>query len=248
MSCNLSAGHGTNVTSMQLLIANAMGWGTKFNPIADRMKLQSLQTAHQNGESALLAVDAVYPANANARNTRELIFAPLNDITTRVMNAFISIEPNELARARVRSAVNLVQMGRVNRKKSVPVVKDAAIDPPVDEENDSHKLAYEVRVTSLYRLIQLLLVFPNYTPNEEDLTVAALTTRYNDMKDINQVTIDTAIPLKRAREARDLVLYEDVIGLVPVGNDTKRYVKSVFGARSPEYKSIAKLKFRDYNH
>lgn len=248
MTCYLAAGHGTNVTSMQLLIANAIGWGPKFNPIADRMKLQSLQTVRLNGDNALSAVDAVYPANANAKNARELIFAPLNDITTRVMNAFISIEPNELARTRVRSAVNLIQLGRVNRKKSEPVVKDAAIDPPVDDENESHKLAYEIRVTSLNRLIQLLLVFPNYVPNEEELTVPALTTLYNDMKDINQVELDTAIPLKRARDARDLVLYEDVIGLVPVGNDTKRYVKSVFGAKSPEYKSIAKLKFRVYNH
>jgi len=100
---------------------------------------------------------------------------------------------------------------------------------------------------NFYKLIQFLGSFPAYTPNEADLTVAGLTELYNSLITNNQVVTDTQIQLDNTRRIREKVLYQPISGLVQMSNDSKSYIKSVYGAGSPEYKQISKLKFRFYN-
>jgi len=64
----------------------------------------------------------------------------------------------------------------------------------------------------------------------------------------NQLVADTQIQLDQSRMNREKVLYQPITGLVHMGNDSKNYIKSVFGANSPEYKQISKLKFGTYKN
>jgi len=60
--------------------------------------------------------------------------------------------------------------------------------------------------------------------------------------------IDHEIPLKKARDARNAILYDPNTGLVEAGQDAKSYIKSVFGAQSTQQKQVSKIKFAVYNH
>jgi hypothetical protein len=42
---------------------------------------------------------------------------------------------------------------------------------------------------------------------------------------------------------RDQLLYGEETGMVDVAMDVKNYVKSVFGAISPQYKQVSRLRF-----
>ena len=50
--------------------------------------------------------------------------------------------------------------------------------------------------------------------------------------------------ISNARIARDKGLYSDKTGLVPIALEVKDYIKSVFGATSPEYKQVSGIKFK----
>ena len=43
-------------------------------------------------------------------------------------------------------------------------------------------------------------------------------------------------------------MYKDNVGLVDVATDVKTYIKSVYGATSPQFKSVSSLKFTKYNN
>jgi len=63
------------------------------------------------------------------------------------------------------------------------------------------------------------------------------------MKVANTAAIGTNTVLSNARIERDKVLYKPETGLVDIVDDVKKYVKSLFGASTPQYKQISGLKF-----
>ena len=107
-------------------------------------------------------------------------------------------------------------------------------------------MSYDSRIDNLDKLIKLLLSVAAYAPNETELKVAALTALYTDLKAKNLAVVNADTLLSNARVARNITMYKDNIGLVDVANDVKTYVKSVFGATSPQYKQVCALKFVKY--
>ena len=71
----------------------------------------------------------------------------------------------------------------------------------------------------------------------------ALTTYYNDLKAKNAAVIAASAPLSNARITRNDIMYKDTTGLCDIAIDVKSYIKSLYGASSPQYKQISSLKF-----
>ena len=86
-----------------------------------------------------------------------------------------------------------------------------------------------------------------YKPNEEDLKVTSLTALYNDLKSKNNAVVNALVPLNNARISRNEILYKENTGLVDIACDAKTYIKSIFGATSPQFKQISKLQFIPLN-
>ena len=104
-------------------------------------------------------------------------------------------------------------------------------------------MSFVSRIDNLDKLIKLLTSVTAYAPNEADLKVTALTTLLTDLKAKNTAVITAEAPLTNARIARNDVLYKPGTGVVDTSVDVKTYVKSVFGATSPQYKTISGLTF-----
>ena len=244
----LSTGPGSNVTNLKILLSAILAYGERYNPVNARMTYAALQALYLLGLSAVNAVDNIQPINAKARNARNASFDALDDLTTRTGNSFRAIVTNEPARARVRSLILLIQSGRVNPKKEQPPVEDPNAEPVPAKENTSHQSGYDKQLENFNKLILYLASFPAYVPNETDLTIEGLTEFYDDLAAKNQLVVDTQTQLTNARAVRAEVLYKPETGLVPLGNDSKSYIKSVFGTASPQYKQISKLKFTIYKN
>ena len=110
-------------------------------------------------------------------------------------------------------------------------------------EISSSQMSYDNRLDNLDKLIKLLSSIPLYAPNEAELKIAALTTYYNDLKAKNAAVIATSAPLSNARITRNDIMYKDTTGLCDIAIDVKSYIKSLYGASSPQYKQISGLKF-----
>lgn len=110
-------------------------------------------------------------------------------------------------------------------------------------EISSSQMSFDSRLDNLDKLIKLLTSVTAYAPNEADLKVTALTTLYTDLRTKNTAVITAEAPLVNARIARNDVLYKAGTGVVDTSVDVKTYVKSIFGATSPQYKTISGLTF-----
>lgn len=54
--------------------------------------------------------------------------------------------------------------------------------------------------------------------------------------------------LSNARISRNKTFYDAETGLVKLSGDVKKYVKSVYGAISPEFKQVSGLSFTRIRH
>jgi hypothetical protein len=59
----------------------------------------------------------------------------------------------------------------------------------------------------------------------------------------DRLRLDWKAPGSNFRIARNVILYANETGLVDIAGEVKKYIKSVFGGTSPQYKQVSKLKF-----
>ena len=60
----------------------------------------------------------------------------------------------------------------------------------------------------------------------------------------NSAVVAAFTPLSNARILRNEILYKANTGLVDITLDTKTYIKSLYGATSPQYRQVSKLEFK----
>jgi hypothetical protein len=108
--------------------------------------------------------------------------------------------------------------------------------------NSASQQSYTQLTEHLDNLIELL-DSSGYAPNETELKLAALNAYATSLKNANTAVINATTPLSNSRIARDEALYGDGTGLVDLAALVKKYVKSLFGADSPQYEQISGLEF-----
>ena len=94
------------------------------------------------------------------------------------------------------------------------------------------------------RLITILSTEPTYVPNENELKVVTLNTLLTSLKNTNTAVINAYTTVSNARLSRDQSLYNTTNGLCETAKEVKMYVKSLYGATSPQYKLISGLEFK----
>lgn len=107
----------------------------------------------------------------------------------------------------------------------------------------SSQQSYDSKVNNFSNLIQVLEQSAAYNPNEEELKITTLRQKLEEMKSRNTALIHANTEYSNARLSRDQLLYDNLTGLCQITKEVKQYVKSVFGATSPQYKQISSLLF-----
>jgi len=244
MASTSETGHAKNVANLDELISFITGYGTAYNPSKATIKLPALQSLSTTAKAAIGAVNSANPAYRNAVSGREVAFEPLGKLTTRILNALKATDTSTQVDESAQTIVRKLQGRRATPKKSEAEIKALATEGKEVNEISTSQMSYDNRLDNFDKLIKLLASVSLYAPNEAELKVTALTTLYNDLKAKNAAVIATSIPLSNARIARNDVLYKPNTGLVDIALDTKTYIKSLFGASSPQFKQISKLAFR----
>ena len=243
MASTSETGHAKNVANFEILISFCTGHGASYNPSKAAIQLPALNTLFTGAKASLNAINTVLPQNANAVNAREIVFAPLNKLITRVFSAVDASDVPKQVVGDVKPITRKLQGTRAGAKLSI-VVDDAATPGDASPKSISaSQMSFDNRIENMGKLVQLLSAQPGYAPNETDLQVASLTTLLADMRTKNTDAINALTPVSNSRIARNNILYTEDTGLVDIAGDVKKYVKSVFGASSPQYKQVSGLKF-----
>ncbi|MEK7263253.1 MAG: hypothetical protein AAB071_01935 [Bacteroidota bacterium] len=245
MSTASETGHAINVANFESLITYCTAYGPIYNPSKNTIKLASLNALLTSAKTALTAHNTVFTQQyENAINARELIFEPLSKLTTRIINALDACNVTDLTVTDAKTIARKIQ-GRRASDKLPPVPDDPTT--PNDESQKSisaSQMSFDNRIDNFEKLIQLLAGQPGYLPNETDLKLITLNTLLADMKTKNSAAITAVTSLSNTRIARDAILYTPETGLLDIAAEVKKYVKSVFGATSPQSKQVSGLKFK----
>lgn len=254
MSSNSETGHAKNVANLEDLIAYCTGYGTAYNPSRASSKLTSLNALLANAQAALLLVNQKLPLYTNAVALREIEFKKLDKLVSRIQNAIRAVD---LPIQEVEAVEGICRKIKAKRFKAgpdlaktvakttddVPSDGTTTTDPEIKTISISQR-SYDKRVENYTLLVQQVSTFTTYAPNEADLKTTALNTTLTNLKALNTAVISATTPLSNARIARNKILYDPETGLVAIANDVKAYVKSLFGAQSPEYRQITGIQFK----
>ena len=244
MASTSETGHLKNVANFDQLISFASGYGEAYNPSKSNLKLDALKALSAQAKESINAVSSTEPAYKSAVAAREVAFEPLSKLTTRVMNSIKATDTAVQVNENARTLVRKIQGIRATPKKTDEEKKALAEQGKESIEISTSQMSYDSRLDNLFKLIQLLSSIPEYNPNEKELKLEHLSTLMEELKAKNAAVVEKTTPLSNARISRNSILYMNDTGLYDVAMDVKTYIKSVFGATSPQYKQVSKLAFK----
>jgi hypothetical protein len=243
MASTSESGHGKNTANFKKLISFIIGFREAYNPTKPSIRLTAMQALLVLAISAIDQVRTLFSAYKNAVAAREAAFAPISKFITRVLSALKATDTTRQVDESARTFARKIQGIRASaRRTEAEKQADAAAGKEVVEISSS-QMSFDSRIDYFENLIKLLAGVTLYAPNEEDLKVTALTALCSDLKTKNDAVVTAATQLSNARISRNIILYKPLTGLVDTAMDAKTYIKSVYGATSPQLKQVAKLDF-----
>ncbi len=236
-------GHAKNVSNLLSLNQSCIGFGDKYNPSNPNLSLTSIQSLYTNSLNSVKAVDTAKTPFKNAVGARSVVFKPLSKLATRVNNA---LDSSKVPKPIIKNAKTLTRKLQGKRASGTEEPQTPNPEAPADENSKSYsasQMSFDNRVDNLGKLINILSGQAEYKPNEDDLTVVSLTAFQNNMVATNDAVKAVYPAYNNAIIARNSILYAEETGVVDIAGKIKKYIKSVFGGNSPQYKQVSGLKF-----
>ncbi|HTN46629.1 MAG TPA: hypothetical protein VL098_09810 [Flavipsychrobacter sp.] len=241
MTKSKETGHARNLAHFESLIAFCTAYGGDYNPAKPALTVSGLQEIHLRAKNALAAVHNARTTYDLAVNARQDAFKGLKALATRITNALEASGASESTMVNAK-AINKKLQGGGSAARSAPA--DPADPAATTRSISTSQLGYDNLIEHFAKYIELLLQEPIYKPNEEDLKIAGLQQKMAELQAVNTALIQAYTTLSNARLQRDHIILDPVIGLVQIASEVKKYVKSLFGATSPQAKQITVLEFK----
>lgn len=238
MASKSETGNAINVANFYELISFAEGYGSTYNPSKDRLKLPQLNTLYTEADASQNNVITQITEEDNAINARRAAFEGLRSLSTRLLNALIATDASQETIEDAKG-FNRKMQGKRASKIEIP------LDPnlPTPKTKSSSQQSFDQMIEHFEGWISLLSAEPSYQPNEEDLKVASLKTRLENLIVTDKAVANAKTRISNARIARNKIISLDDFGVVNTAGDVKKYVKSVYGATSPEFGQVKGIKF-----
>lgn len=254
MSGFYETGHVKNVANFQLLITYCQNLAEKYNPGKPSLALAALEAKLQQANDEMQNVIAAKRTFDNATNLRRNTFADLKPFVTKVINAYAVSGATALAIADANGIKRKIHGVRAVKKQEVQPAADTAATTaqpntaaaPAPKYISASQLSYDNQIDQMKKLVELLTADKYYLPNEKELQTVSLTAKLDDMKASTAEQMKSGTKFNDALTQRDAVLYDPASGLVPIALEVKKYVKSIFGAKSPQFKQVNGISFRSY--
>jgi prophage DNA circulation protein len=238
MSSTSESSHAKNVANFESLISFCITYGTIYNPSKNALTLPQLKALHTAAIHCLQNTKTYKTAFDNATNMRVIAFKDLKPFATKLINALAASGAGKL----------VVQDARiVNRKirgdKAKKITTTTANAAESSKAISTSQLSYDNKIEHLAALMEIVTQQPSYKPNEAELKVAALKTKLNNLKKTNTNLKNAYTNWSNARIQRDVVLYHSTNGLVQTAAEVKKYLKSVYGTSSQQFKQASAISF-----
>jgi len=237
MPANSERSIAQHIGNFKLVIDKCSTFGAQYNPSNPLLTIASLTDSWSNTFALHDTYNDLLMACKHPVNARQDLYRRVRRIVTRTLNYFQSTDASDLIIKDAKGIADRLRGHGVLRKK----LADGSYDP--NHISNSH-LSYPQRLESFRQLCALYGSSAHYAPNEADIQLSALNALVDEMQLANDGMSALLAPVITARIARDGALYNENTGLYRLVRAVKLYVKAVFGASSPEYRSIARIQFK----
>ena len=236
MPSTSEVGHAKNVANLQTLTEQVKVY-TLYNPPVTSIAVVSLQNLYSTASTKLSEVEDKRLANKNAIALRQSTFENLKPISTKIINLLSILGLSDGTLDQAKSLNRIIQGGQ--KKATTPPEEGKEAPKTVSTSRQS----YTQQAENFGILLQLLATIPAYNPNEDELKLTNLTVFQTSLVNSTQAVDQTEAELNNKLIERDQLLYADGTGLYTVAQNIKKYVKSLYGATSPEYANVSGIEF-----
>lgn len=233
MPSAIETGHAKNVANFSSLISFCTTYPA-YNPSAAELTITGLNSKHTAARTALNNVIASLTAYNNAVNTRKTTFAALYPLATRVINALVASGAGAETIKDARTINRKLQGQRATKKETTAAGNTIS----------ASQQSYDQLIVHFSKLISLAASVPAYAPNETDINITALNAKLSQLQTVSSDVANTYTSWSNHRIIRQDELYHPGSGLVAIAGKVKSYIKSLFGAASPQYRQVSGLLFK----
>lgn len=239
MPSTSETGHAKNVANFQDLIAFVTGYGATYNPSKNALKLPQLTALATTSQASLADVITKNTAYNNKVNERVAAFSNLKVLSTRLINA---LQTTDATTEKIADAISFNKKIQGVRAKATKTTADP--NEPAPKTISTAQLSYDQQIQHLAGLIAILQSETSYTPNENDLKITTLQAKQADLTAKNNAVATAYTNVSNSRIARNNTLYSAEGSIFDVAADIKKYVKSIYGATSPQYAQVKSIEFK----
>ncbi len=238
MASTSEVGHAKNVANFQDLIEFVTGYGATYNPSKSSLKLAQLVALKATAETKLTDVISKNTNYNNKVNERMVAFSNLKSLSTRLVNA---LQTTDATTQTINDAktFNRKMQGKKASASQTPTDPNAPAPATISTSQQS----YDQLIQHLTGLKSVLEEEPSYTPNETELQVATIDAKIADLTAKNTAVSTAYTNISNSRISRNETLYTSDNGIFETASEVKKYIKSVFGASSPQYNQVSGIKF-----
>lgn len=236
MPSTSEVGHAKNVANLQKLTEQVTVY-TLYNPPVDNLKVANLTALYTTSSTKLSEVEDKRNANKNAITLRQSAFENLKSTCTKIIN---HLEILGLPSGTIDQAKSLNRTIQGGQKKTATTPEEGKEET---KTVSTSRQSYTQQADNFGILLQLLGTITEYNPNEDDLKLTNLETYKNSLVSSTQSVDQTEAELNSKLIERDQILYADGTGLYSIAQNVKKYVKSLYGATSPEYTNVSSIEF-----
>ena len=239
MASTSETGHAKNVANFQDLIEFVTGYGISYNPSKNSLKLPQLIALKASAEGNLADIISKNTNYNNKVNERITAFSGLKSLSTRLVNALQTTDATNETIGNAKT-FNRKMQGKKASSSQTPT------DPntPAPATISTSQQSYDQLIQHLTGLTSVLEAETSYTPNETDLQVATIQAKIAELTAKNTAVATAYTSISNSRIARNETLYTSATSLVETANEVKKYIKSVFGASSPQFAQVKGIQFK----
>lgn len=237
MASTSETGHAKNIANFQTLIEYVQGYGSAYNPSKQNIQLSALLALKGSGDAEMANTLSKNNNYKNRVNERQLAFSGIEKLASRLVNA---LEATDSSAGSIKNAKSFRQ--KILGKRVAP--PKASTDPENEnpKTNSVSQKSFDQITEHLSGLKTVLESEASYAPNETELQVATITTKIQDLRAKTTAVNAALAELNNSRISRNKILYTDENSIYETAADVKKYIKSVFGPSSPEFKQVSGLK------
>lgn len=234
-------GHYKNVANLNLLIGYVTSYGAQYAPSKNAIKLVNLQALYQTAIQHITIVQDAKNNYSQKVDEREVAFKDIKKFSTRIV---ANLSGTNVTEQIIKDAKTINAKIQAAKAKKPNTSDPDNVDPTATSHSTSRQ-SYDSLYENFTDMVSLLNTAQGYDTTQSEFLITELTTYANQLQNANQEINNAVVQVTYKRMERNSLLYTTSTGLVDTALDCKKYIKGLYGASSPQFKTINSINFKN---